>query len=862
MGIVYRAHDPVLDREVAIKVIPPSHVGGEAEERFQREAKLVAQMDHPAIVPIHDFGQHTESLFLVMPVVSGTSLRPFLRDKSLLLGDVLDIGIQLCDALHYSHTRGVVHRDIKPENLMVTREGGEGLRVRVMDFGLAKGSTKTRITQTGVLIGTMAYVSPEQVLSRQSDHRSDIYAIGTVLYECIVGKPPFTGEVQSILYRIVHENPTPPSSLGADIDSELEQVILACLAKEPAQRTASAEQLGGALREYRTRLHDSDRQKSVMLSEPAHFTRTAQSPFVGREKELAELQQRLNAAVTGECQFVMVGGELGTGKSRLLEELENLAKARGVRVLHGRCVEHDRAFPYQGYCEAIQEYFLQVETGSTSTQLPSFADVAADLLALFPMLAEIEEFHAAAGGAETRAPGESHPPEDRTHVFELIARTLTRIAAGRPMLLILEHLHHADVSLEALEYIVRRLGPTPTLIAGTYQTAEVDSRHPLARTIQGLRGDRRFASLVLGALSPSEHRLLLETLVGAPNLSNDLVEQLYQGTEGNPFFTKELVRSLLDSGVIERDDSGTWNISGRAGITTDALPATIQQAVENRVERLPEDLRDVLCTASVIGRSFDYRDLEVLLRGRSDLDDAVERLVKEGLLKEDRKTRGDQLNFESGVVRDVLYSQLSRRKRRSLHRRCAEEIEQREKGRLERVYPDLLYHYSEADVPEKSVEYGLHLARISLDSFSAEEALRAAKTALEFLDEEWEGEPTVEGEARLLLARAHRMHGDIDAALGQAKAAVRVFERADGVARTLECVRLAAETAWQVRRTEETQHWVQRGIQAARAADELQALPAFLSLAGPVSRTWIRPRSFPGAGGWSYRSRTRSTPAN
>ncbi|MHC4342435.1 MAG: serine/threonine-protein kinase, partial [Planctomycetota bacterium] len=163
MGVVYRAHDPVLDREVAVKLVPPTHVSPESEERFQREAKLVAQMDHPAIVPIHDFGRHEDSLFLVMPVVPGTSLRPFLRDKSLLLGDVVNVGVQVADALAYSHEREVIHRDIKPENIMVSPEKGEGARVRVMDFGLARASTKTRITQTGVLVGTMAYLSPEQI---------------------------------------------------------------------------------------------------------------------------------------------------------------------------------------------------------------------------------------------------------------------------------------------------------------------------------------------------------------------------------------------------------------------------------------------------------------------------------------------------------------------------------------------------------------------------------------------------------------------------------------------------------------------------------------------------------------------------
>ena len=213
MGVVYRARDPVLNREVAVKLISSTDLTTELEERFQREAQVVGQMDHPAIVPIHDLGRHEGSLFFVMPVVGGTNLSRLLRDQTLCLGDVVDIGIQVADALDYSHSRGVVHRDIKPANIMIAREEGSAVRVRVMDFGLAHTASESRLTKTGTLVGTVAYLSPEQVTSRAFDGRSDIYSLGVVLYECLVGEPPFTGDVQSILYRIVHEIPQPVTRL-------------------------------------------------------------------------------------------------------------------------------------------------------------------------------------------------------------------------------------------------------------------------------------------------------------------------------------------------------------------------------------------------------------------------------------------------------------------------------------------------------------------------------------------------------------------------------------------------------------------------------------------------------------------------
>ncbi|HET7293361.1 MAG TPA: ABC transporter substrate-binding protein [Vicinamibacteria bacterium] len=662
------------------------------------------------------------------------------------------------------------------------------------------------------------------------DGRADIYALGTVLYECLVGQPPFSGESQAVLYRIVHEFPQSPRELGAAVDAELDMVVMSCLEKEPARRPQHAAEIAEALKRYRSHLRDSDRERSVTgMTRSFLGMRPALQPFVGRAKESAELQQRLNAAIAGDCQFVVVSGEPGIGKTRLLEELANLAKARQIRVLHGRSVEQDRAFPFQGFCEVIQEHFRDA---GASPPL-DFSDLAADLLALFPMLNEISEIRTAATGESKLARGGTAAPESRTQVFELLARTLTRIAGGKPLVLILEDLHGADVTIEALPYIATRLGPTPTLILGTYRTTEVDERHPLTRVLDSFRGDRRFAALTLGPFSPSEHRGLMETLVGGSELSEVLVERLFDAAKGNPFFTKELVRSLLDAGGISKDDTGKWSLSGEAEIASAALPATIQQAVEKRLRRLPEDLREILSLGAVLGKTFDSRDLEALTKG-TDVDDAIDRLVQQGLIEEERESRGEQLAFSSGVVRDVLYGSLSPRKRRSLHRRCAEVLEARHGGRLDRVLPQLVHHFHQGDVPEKAVEYGLRLARTSLDAFSAEEAVRSAKTALDFLDEEWQGDRGLEAEARLLLARAHRMAGDADGALEEAAAAARIFESARPQGSPAALL-LAAEVAWQARRTEEAGAWVDRGLLAARGTGDPDTLRRLLSLATTIA---------------------------
>src|SRR5262249_38070324 len=233
------------------------------------------------------------------------------------------------------------------------------------------------------------------------------------------------------------------------------------------------------------------------------------------------------------------------------------------------------------------------------------------------------------------------------------------------------------------------------------------------------------------------------------------------------------------------------------------------------IERLPEAQRELLSIASVLGKSFDFRDLETMAEEAKDVDESVERLLAEGILEEERESRGDRRSFASGIVRDVLYSPVSPRQRRTLHRKYAELLEKRYAGRLERVYPDLVHHFSQADVPEKTVEYGLKLAQKSLDAFGADDALRAARTSLEFLeDEEWSGDPALEGEARLLMARGSRMSGNAEGALREAEAAIKVFDRERLSEKAVGVTLFAAETAWQERRVEDTRRWVERGIEA------------------------------------------------
>lgn len=827
MGIVYLARDPLLDRDVAVKIVTPAYLSPEGIERFKREAKTVAKMDHPAVVVVHDIGEEDGSLFFVMPYVVGTNLRSFLEDRSLSLGEVLDIGIQVAEALEYSHTQGIVHRDIKPENIMLTRQQPEGIRVRITDFGLAMAATEHRLTLSGALVGTIAYLSPEQLSAQVVDGRSDIYSLGAVLYECLVGQPPFTGDVRSTLYRIVHEIPQPLRLLLDWVEEDLEVIVMQCLDKDPLRRPQRAWEVAESLTRFRHKLQESEWQRKVYSSSTVNrLHHRPDVSLVGREKEFVELQRRLNLALTGECQFVVVTGEPGIGKSRLLEELENLVRLRKLPVFHGRFVELDQSFPYQGFCEVIQESFRSMR--NTSGPL-DFTDLAPELLSLFPVLTEIEELRSSMAASKRSVPAnEARKVEDRTYIFELLARALARIAGGKPMAILLEDLHAADVSVEALQYIIRRLSPTPTLFVATYRATEVDKGHPLIRMLDGFQGDRRFSLVRLGPLSTQDHRAFIEGMIGTRKIDDAFADRLYAATEGNPYFTKELVRSLLDSKGIIREDSGSWVLSSETGISSETLPATVQQTIKKRIERLPKDMKDLLSIASVLGKTFELRDLEMLIE-ETGTEDLVDRLVEEGFLEEVRQSKGDRLNFSSGILRDVLYAGLTSRKRRSIHCKYAEELEKRNSGRLERVYPQLMHNYLHGDVPEKVVEYGLKLAGKSLEAYSAEDAIRSVRIVLDSLEEVGGENQSLEAKARMILSEAQRMTGNIDAALKELAEAIQIHERSNHHSEAVHAILAATETAWEGRRVDEAKRWVEQGLNQARDSGETEILIRFLS---------------------------------
>src|SRR5499433_896171 len=245
MGTIFKAHDPVLDRRVALKVISTEiEVTDELRARFFREAQACARITHPNIVIVHDMGEDDGRLFIVMELLEGEELRRVIaRQAQVSLKDKLDIVRQLCDGLHFAHQQGVVHRDVKPANVIVLRTG----QVKILDFGIAQiagAATQLDRTRTGMFLGTLRYMAPEQVRG-QADRRSDIFSVAAVSYELLSGRPPFAGDDPlQILEQLRTTTPPRLTELEPSLPSALADIIARALEKAPGDRFADLEQMG------------------------------------------------------------------------------------------------------------------------------------------------------------------------------------------------------------------------------------------------------------------------------------------------------------------------------------------------------------------------------------------------------------------------------------------------------------------------------------------------------------------------------------------------------------------------------------------------------------------------------------------
>jgi tetratricopeptide (TPR) repeat protein len=766
-GIVFKAEDTRLGRTVAIKVIKGEGLDQESFARFEQEARATASLSHPNIVAIYDIGRQGESHYLVLEFVEGPNLGGFIRSQPEARCDVaaiLRIGSQVCQALEYAHSRGILHRDIKPENIMITSSGSP----KLMDFGLARALGGPNLTQRGMIVGTPTYLPPEQALGKHSDARSDLYSLGCVLYEMVTGKPPFRGDDPvKVIFSHINDLPVMPRRLAPNIPEALEHIVLKLLAKDPDQRYQSAGELVQALKSIEEKAETGPAPAGPPAGEkaaekmPTPEPRWAQA-LVDREQEMKILRARLDAALRGEGSLVFITGEAGIGKTRICYELRSYAKLRGAQSLIGKGGEREGAVPYQPWSAIVREY---VRWAPPLLVFKAVGALAPELVKLVPELGQ----KLGTIPPSTSAPG---MPE-HVRLYEAVTQFFVSISRESPLALLLDDLQwFDDASMGLLRHMVHAIAAEHLLVVGAYRDQELEEQRSLSHSVAEINRERLSYTLPLKRLDFNSVLQMTRQTFG-DKVPGGLPDLMYTKTEGNPFFVEEVLRSLVEEGAVYPVENG-WGIKDVSDLR---VPRGIKEVARKKLERLDEQSSHVLSLAAVIGREFSFPVLrEVTGLDEDRLIDIIERCLQARLVVA-RHVLGEEVYaFADTQLRDVLYEDISPVRRRRHHLKVGEAIENVYAGKIDDYVEALARHFLEGNDLSRAVQYAQKAGDKATRLFAWDQARQYYETTLKLM-EKAEEQLTNKVEVLENLARVSMAQMDYDAALGYARPALELCEK-------------------------------------------------------------------------------------
>ena len=707
MGTVYRATDLELQREVAVKVLSATSHTTEGRQRLIREARAAAALNHPHIVTIHDVGESGGLPFLVMELVAGPRLS---QAKPTELSRVVEIAVQICAALEHAHANSIVHRDLKPDNVLLSGTSMAS-NVKLADLGLALAGDGARISRAGVIVGTAAYMAPEQALGQPVDGRSDLYALGVLLYELTTGRVPFTGDDPlTVVSQHVHAPVVPPRVLRPDLPRALEAVIVRLLAKDPAQRFSTAAETRAALLESLT---DKDEVAAGdAASAVAILDALSRGRLVGRTTELAEARELWQRAREGRGHAVFLSGEPGAGKTRLAREITIQAAVDGALVLTGGCYEYEATTPYLPFVEAFRRWVREEQDddklrdilGESAPQIAKLAPEIETRLGPFP------EQHQLA------------PHEERLLFFDAVAQVFSNIARRQSLLFYADDVHWADHgTLWLLGHLLRQLRDQRVLIVGAYRETELDRTHRLSKSLVDWNRERLITRIVLRRFNSNETGDQLSALLGE-NVSGEFAVAVHRETEGNPFFVEEVLKALIERGSVRRE-SGRWT---RCDMDELLIPQSVKEAIGHRLDRVSQECNELLRLGSILGKVFTFDELSGAAEQSEDaLLDALDEATGAQLIA---ATSDDSFTFTHDKIREVLYEELNPIRRRRLHRHVAEGLE-RNRDKFCCGSEKLAHHYIQAGDHERGLKYAKQAAAEAQRVFAFDEAIAAYERA-------------------------------------------------------------------------------------------------------------------------------------
>jgi len=693
--VVLEVQDTRTEERRAIKLMLPTPRGDESARRFRGEFRVLARLNHPNVLKVYEGGVYDERPYFVMELLEGQELREAVgswrelppNERNRRAESVL---VQIARALEYIHARGLVHRDVTPANIFLLPDGS----ARLTDFGVIK-EPGGDVTTVGEVVGTVAYMAPEQIAGNRVDARADLYSLGVCLYLMLTGRRPFNARtVAGFLEKHLNRPVRPPSELVPTLPRKLDEICVRLLAKDPADRFASATHL----------LHVLEADASAPPSPEAQPNGWTPS-LAGRSAELAVLHEAVARLVQGRGGVILVEGAAGMGKTRLCEEAVAHAHRLGLQASIAPNRGHDQQ-AFAGFRPLYDEL-------TAARGLPVSPVLDAAFGQLVPGAAPLERLAVGAAFKEL-------------------------LPADRPILIGLDDVDRADRgTLDLLAYLVRVLlgmTPWPVLFLLSATTASEED-HPLRALIAGEETGVACARVRLGPLPlPAVEAMLLALVVDDPGV-RALATRLHREGEGNPYFIQEMIHGLIERRVLVpgRDGArGTLNLD-EAAVRRSSLPVPrdLREAILRRLSSLPASGRPV---ASALAVARQDASVELLMattnQDEESLIGALDLLIEGGLARERRAGMVERYELTHNRVRDVVLAQTSEADLVLFHRRIGEALERLNRRQIPSVVESLAWHFEQGEAPAKAYPYQLMAAEQLLARGFVAEALQFLDRAL------------------------------------------------------------------------------------------------------------------------------------
>lgn len=748
MASVYEGHregERGLERG-AIKVMNPGGATDEVAARFRRELRTLARLHHPNICAVRDGGLWGERPFFVMELVSGRDLKAEVEawaadPVELRWSRARSILIDIARALDYVHQRGLVHRDITPSNLRILPDGS----AKLMDFGVVKEVGQSELTAHGELLGTVAWIAPEQIGGGRVDARTDLYALGAVFYFMLTGRRPFNARtLAGYLDKHLHRPPRPPRELMPGVPHELEDVCLRLMQKEPMDRYASASHLLHALEGAEDVADTLDPREW-----PAHP--------VGRNEERSAIVGAVTACQDGRGAVLLIEGGPGMGKTRMARVAAEAGDRAGLTSALTRASLRRR--PLEPWA---QLYDALTRSGVVAPP-------------------EVGTLFGATGGTAVR-----------TVAFAAFREMILSSAAR---VVVVDDLHLADAgSIELAEYLVRT---TVSLAARPFVWifTTLPDDPALHGLTTGATTEMVPTRITLGPLDAAAVEELLLTILPDDDVARVLARRLAREGEGNPAFIGEMVRSLAEDKVIARGEGErhlALNVADIARLSL-PIPRSLREQLTARLSRLGENAESLLTVLAVAKQELTVTLLcDITMLDEASALTAMDELIDAGLVRERRVESEEHFDIPQARVRDFVYAGTERDERVQLHRRIGETLERVGRRRMHLVVEAIATHFEQGDVPGKAYPYLIRAGQRLLDRSFFREADGMFERAVAIEPDAREN-ITLDDADRLLCDVLLKRYEVLDY-LGRGGECVGDLERARNLAAELDDPRLMSRT--------------------------------------------------------------------